>query len=199
LNNKEQQQHEGYIVTRLIERFDISHKYKKRMYRENKNRFGESFLSLNMFFEFFPTFPARLVLAYPVNTPKVLSVDGLFRNFGGSWLMEDYVYRFRNYVEPGRHGLFDQGSAARFGGSCRKRPTTFGVIYHRTFERGGGYVLHNHPINVDLDGFRMYWVSEAGQQVVMETLDVLLDSIDAAALGGEGWVAEPSSAFALCA
>lgn len=102
LNNKEQQQHEGYIVTRLIERFDISHKYKKRMYRENKNRFGESFLSLNMFFEYFPTFPARLVLAYPVSTPKVLSVDGLFRNFGGSWLMEDYVYRFRNYVEPGR-------------------------------------------------------------------------------------------------
>ena len=64
------------------------------MYLENKRHFGEWFLSLNMFFEFFPTFPARLVLAYPANIPKVLSVAGLFKNFGGSWLKDDYDWRW---------------------------------------------------------------------------------------------------------
>lgn len=47
LNNKERQQHEGYIVLRLMDRFDISHTYNQSMYRKNERRFGESFLSLN--------------------------------------------------------------------------------------------------------------------------------------------------------
>ncbi len=156
--------------------------------------FGESFLSLNMFFEFFPTFPARLVLAYPADIPKVLSVAGLFKHFGGSWVKKDYDWRFREYVEPSTQNVDGQGSLALFGRSSQEPPTTFGVIYHRVFERGGGYVLHNHPINPDHDGFRMFWINKAGQQLVMETLDGFLDSIDAAAPGGNGWSPEPAPA-----
>lgn len=190
LNNKERQQHEGYIVLRLMDRFDISHTYNQSMYRKNERRFGESFLSLNMFFEFFPTFPARLVLAYPADIPKVLSVAGLFKHFGGSWVKKDYDWRFREYVEPSTQNVDDQGSLALFGAPSPEPPTTFGVIYHRVFERGGGYVLHNHPINTDHDGFRMFWINKAGQQLAMETLDGFLDSIDAAAPGGNGWSPE---------
>ena len=88
----------------------------------------------------------------------------------------------------------------RVRGLVAEVTTTFGVLYHRrVFERGGGCVLHNHPINVDFDGFRMFWVNKRGQQVVMETLDVLLDSLDDAAPGGDGWVPEPNPSFALCA
>jgi hypothetical protein len=58
---------------------------------------------------------------------------------------------------------------------------------HSKFELGGGLVLHNHKIDVDVPGSRLLWIGEAGQQLVLETLDVFLDSIDNAVPGGPSW------------
>jgi hypothetical protein len=69
-------------------------------------------------------------------------------------------------------------------------PDNFGVVFQSRFDFRGGLVLHNHPIDVDVPGSRLLWISERGQQLVLEPLDVLLDSIDRAAPAGKGWTPE---------
>ncbi len=54
---------------------------------------------------------------------------------------------------------------------------------------GGGLVLHNHRIDTRVLGSRLLWISKYGQ-LVLEPLNVLLDSIDNAAPGGKGWQPE---------
>lgn len=74
------------------------------------------------------------------------------------------------------------------------RPDNFGVVFHSRFEQGGGLVLHNHLIDVDVPGSRLLWINERGQQLVVEPLHVVLDSLDNAVPGGRGWTPEPGPA-----
>lgn len=50
-------------------------------------------------------------------------------------------------------------------------------------------MLHNHRIDTRVLGSRLLWISKYGQ-LVLEPLNVLLDSIDNAAPGGKGWQPE---------
>ena len=66
----------------------------------------------------------------------------------------------------------------------------FGVVIDWPHTKsGGGRVLHNHPIAVRVFGCRLLWICRY-RQLVLEPLNVLLDSIDNAAPGGKGWQPE---------
>ena len=67
-------------------------------------------------------------------------------------------------------------------------------MFHSRFEKGGGLVVHNHLIDVDVPGSRLLWINDRGQQLVVEPLHVVLDSLDNAIRGGEGWTPEPGPA-----
>ena len=187
--------HETAIVTMLLNRFQVPRLYKQKMLNENNQRFGERFLSLDMFFKFFPTFPTRLVLQYPFDLRKVMTEEVLFKKFGKSKLVKVYDARFRSYVEPGEEDMVAPRDRLLLGlPAFLPRPDNFGVVFHSKFEMGGGLVLHNHLIDVDVPGSRLLWISERGQQLVLEPLDVVLDALDNAVPGGNGWTPEPGPA-----
>lgn len=54
---------------------------------------------------------------------------------------------------------------------------------------GGGLVLHNQPIDVRVVGSRLLWIGKHGG-LVLEPLNVLLDTIDNQVPGGNGWQQE---------
>jgi hypothetical protein len=194
----ERRRHETSVVTMLLNRFQIPRQCNLKMLDENNLRWGERFLSLDLFFEFFPMFPTRLVLEYPFDLRKVFTAGVLFKNFGGSKLVEVYDRRFWTYVEPGTENMVAPADRILLGLPPPMPLTNFGVVFHGQFELGGGLVLHNHPIDVDVPGSRLLWISEAGHQLVLEPLQVLMDSIDNAA-GAEGWIPEAKPEFAVCA
>jgi hypothetical protein len=185
---QEQRRHESMIVNLLLQRFQLPKRHKVRMLAENEQCWGERFLSLDVFFEFFPTFPMRLVSVYPFDLWKVMNEDVLFKKFGRSKLVEIYDDQYRSYVEPGEENRLPPRDRLLLGlPTFVPPPDTFGVVFQSRFDLRGGLVLHNHLIDVDVPGSRLLWISERGQQLVLEPLDVLLDSIDNAAPGGEGW------------
>ncbi len=61
------------------------------------------------------------------------------------------------------------------------------VIDWPYLKMGGGLVLHNQPIDTDIPGMRMLWISPQGEQLVLEPLDTVLDTIDKNCPGGNGW------------
>jgi hypothetical protein len=182
------------IVKQLLERFEISAKYKRRMLSESNSRLGYRVLTLNLFFQFFPTFPARLVLEYPYNLQQTFNASILFKSFRRSQLVTVYDSRFQNYVEP---STADIPRELRFlPGFATQRPLTiFGAIFRSNFSSLPTIVVHNHPVDVAVPGTRLLWINNAGRQLAVERLEVFLDTVDKAA-GGEGWQAEPSPEFA---
>lgn len=187
-NTEARRRHESIIVNQLLQRFQLPKLHKVKMLAENERRWGERFLSLDVFFESFPTFPMRLVSVYPFDLWKVMNEDVLFKKFGRSKLVEIYDDQYRSYVEPGEESMVAPRDRLLLGlPTVVPPPDTFGVVFQSRFDLRGGLVLHNHLIDVEVPGSRLLWISERGQQLVLEPLDVLLDSIDNAAAGGEGW------------
>ena len=92
----ERRRHETTIVTMLLNRFEVPRLYKLKMLDENNARYGERFLSLDMFFKSFPTFPTRLVLVYPFDLRKVMTEEVLFKKFGRSELVKVYDDQYRS-------------------------------------------------------------------------------------------------------
>jgi hypothetical protein len=129
--------HETTIVTMLLNRFQIPRRYKLKMLDENNARWGEKFLSLDMFFKFFPTFPTRLALEYPFDLRKVMTEDVLFKKFGRSQLVDVYDEQYRGYVEPGEEDLVVPRERVLLGlPAFLPRPDNFGVVFHSRFEKG---------------------------------------------------------------
>jgi hypothetical protein len=188
-------EHEATVVKMLLDRFDIPNRYKQEMLQENNLRWGERFLSLDRFFKLFPTFPTRLVLLYPFDLRKVMTEDVLFKKFGRSELVEAYDAQYRSYKEPIEEDMVYPEDRFLLGlPMSMPRPTNFGVVLHSRFEMGGGLVLHNHPIDDRVSGSRLLWISESRQRLVLEPLHVVLDSLDNAVPGGNGWIPEPGPA-----
>ena len=44
---------------------------------------------------------------------------------------------------------------------------------------------------------RLLWITEAGTQLLLETRNVFLDTLDKAAAGGEGWIPEVNPEFTI--
>jgi hypothetical protein len=188
-------EHEATVVKMLLDRFDVPSTYKRQMLDENNQRLGERFLSLDMFFKFFPTFPTRLVLLYPYDLRKVMTEEVLFKKFGRSELVKIYDEQYRSYKEPIEEDMVYPEDRFLLGlPMSMPRPTNFGVVFHSKFEMGGGLVLHNHPIDDRVSGSRLLWISESRQRLVLEPLHVVLDSLDNVVPGGNGWSPEPGLA-----
>jgi hypothetical protein len=154
---------EERLVKLLLQRFSIPANYKFKMLDLSYRRTDTKALTLDVFFECFPTFPARLVLP---------STEG----YEDSASEDDSAFS--------TDVLFDSTS----------RPVLkpFGLVFRSKCDRGGGLVLHNQLIDVDIPGSRLFWVNAAGQQLVIETWEVFLDTLDKAAPGGNGWLPEPA-------
>lgn len=192
--NELYREHEATVVKMLLDRFDVPSKYKRQMLDRCYQRLGERFLTLDLFFELFPTFPTRLVLLYPFDMRKVMTEEVLFKKFGSSGLLEEYDAQYRGYVEPGEENRLPPRDRLLLGlPTFPPKPHNFGVVLHSGFEKRGGLVLHNHRVDADVRGTHLLWISETGQQLALESLDVVLDSLDNAA-GSNGWVPEPGPA-----
>lgn len=164
--------YEEKIVNKLLRRYEIAEEYKLQMLQEWEKRCGVRALTLVVFSQFFPTFPIRLATTYFPSVNQECTVVDMFKGFGATKL----VLRYETIFES-----VDDDAAE----------TPCGMVFNWPYLRGGGgMVLHNQPINVDVPGSRFFYVSKRGRQLVMETLDVVLDTIDANAPGGEGWQPE---------
>jgi hypothetical protein len=164
--------YEEKIVKVLLKRFCIPDMYKYEMLTESERRWGTKGLDLDLFLDFFPTFPVQLVPTSFPNITRKFTVADLFGRFDKTLLLRRYETCLREYRRRDRH-------------------RSLGMVFNWPhLKGGGGLVLHNHPIDVAVPGTRLFWVSERGEQVVLETLNVLLDTIDNEAPGGEGWKPE---------
>lgn len=164
--------YEEKIVKVLLKRFRIPEVYKYKMLADSKRRWGTAGLGLDPFLDFFPTFPVQLEPTYFPYIANKFTVADLFGRFDKTLLLLRYETCLREYRRRDRH-------------------RSFGMVFNWPhLKGGGGLVLHNHPIDVAVPGSRLLWVSERGEQVVLETLNVLLDTIDNGAPGGEGWKPE---------
>ncbi len=124
-----------------------------------------------------------------------MTEEVLFKKFGRSELVKVYDDQYRGYVEPGEEDVVVPRERVLLGlPACLPRPNNFGVVFRSTFEKGGGLVLHNHLIDVDVPGSRLLWISERRQQLVLEPLHVVLDSLDNLVPGGIGWSRETEPA-----
>ena len=56
-----------------------------------------------------------------------------------------------------------------------------------TRQPGRGGVLSGQPIDIEVPGMRMLWVSPQGKQLVIETLDTVLETMDKRWSGEDGW------------
>lgn len=164
--------YEEKIVKVLLKRFCIPDMYKYEMLTESERRWGTKGLDLDLFLDFFPTFPVQLVpTSFPSITSKFTVAD-LFGRFDKTLLLQRYETCLHEYRRRDRH-------------------RSLGMVFNWPhLKGGGGLVLHNHPIDVAVPGSRLLWVSDRGEQVVLETLNVLLDTIDNGEPGGEGWKPE---------
>lgn len=164
--------YEEKIVNKLLQRYGIDDEYKHQMLQESKDRCDVRSLSLLIFGQFFPTFPIHLQTTYFPNVSQECSVVDMFNRFGDTLLVLRYETIFESVADD-------------------DADTPCGMVFEWPYLKGGGgMVLHNQPINVDVPGSRFFFVSKRGQQLVMETLDVVLDTIDANAPGGAGWQPE---------
>ena len=156
-------------VRMLLKRYRISDEHKFAMWKESDRRLGTKRLTLELFLEFFPTFPMILRTERFSRITKKVSVADLFAEFGKTILVRMYETNYKHCVP-------------------NINPKPFGLVFDWPHVRGG-LVIHNHPIDTRVDGTRLLWTSKNGQLVV-ETLNVLLDTLDSEVPGGKGWQPE---------
>jgi len=157
------------VVKLLLKRYRISKEHRLAMLEESERRFGTRHLSLDLFLKFFPTFPMVLQCVYIWQIAKRISIADLFGNFGRTPLVQFYEEFYKTAVE-------DTDSRS------------FGLVFNWPHVRGG-LVLHNHVIDTRVDGTRLLWTSQ-NRQLVVETLGVVLDTLDSEVAGGKGWQPE---------
>ncbi len=129
-------------------------------------------LTLEIFNGMFPTFPMRLAVWRSKNIVRTCSLTSLFRHFHK---LDPYIIFDELYDDQPE--LWEKYSMGL-------------VIDWPYLKMGGGLVLHNHPIDTDISGMRMLWISPQGEQLVLEPLDTVLDTIDKNCPGGNGWQPE---------
>ena len=113
----------------------------------------------------------ELLPVYRPHIPTKCSVADLFANFGNTEMVKCYEQTWQEFLPE----YLDK---------------PFGLVINWPFSKsGGGLVLHNHPIDTRVLGSRLLWVGKHGQ-LVLEPLNVLLDTIDNEVPGGKGWQPE---------
>ena len=165
--------HEESVVKILLKRYRITDEEKFEMIDRYKCKTGRTHLVLSEFLDSYPTFPVHLGTTMIRNLPEKCQVQQMFNNFAGL----DLFTAYDNLVEC-------------FGDNFRERRA--GVVFKWPYVKdrngdGGNLVIHNYTINVDVPGTRIFWVPQKGRQLVVEQLDVLLESIDRGWRGGLGW------------
>lgn len=165
--------YEEKIVKVLLKRFGIPEEYKYKMLEESHRRWDTRTLTLPLFEQFFPTFPVQLTTTYFPYVMNMFTVADLFSGFDRTLLLRRY-----EDCQDGYPGL--------------NPAKPFGMVFNWPHLKrgGGGLVLHNHRVDVAVSGTRLLWVSDRGQQVVVETLNVLLDTIESDGANGDNWVPE---------
>ena len=160
------------IAKILIRRYRIPKDYKQRMLKLNERQCGQRTFALWAFMHLFPSFPIQLQVMKLRDLRKCY-VSDLFANFGNTEMVKCYEQAWRE----------------GFVGDPNK---PFGLVIEWAHTNsGGGLVLHNHPIDVRVLGSRRLWIGEHGQ-LVLEPLNVLLDTIDSEVPGHKGWQPESS-------
>jgi hypothetical protein len=164
--------YEESIVTRLIKRYNIPADSEKAIRDLNEQMTDSRQLSLEVFHGLFPTFPMRLAVFRSKKLVKTCSVTSLFKHFHklDPYIVFDELFHDQPELWERYHvGL---------------------VIDWPYLKMGGGLVIHNQPINTDIPGMRMLWVSPQGRQLVIEPLNTVLNTIDKNCPGGNGWQPE---------
>lgn len=165
--------HEEIVVKILLKRYRIPDEAKWEMIDRYESRTRRKQLVLDEFLESFPTFPVHLDAAVIRKLPNKCMVHQMFNNFAGLDLVKAHdrlVENFGNEVSPRRAGV------------VFKWP----YVKDRNGD-GGNLVIHDYTIKVDVPGTRIFWVPKEGRQLVVEPLDVLLESIDRDWPCGLGW------------
>jgi hypothetical protein len=157
------------ITQLLVKRYRIGKQHRLAMLKEAERRFDNRRLSLVLFLDFFPTFPMVLCSQYIYRIKDKITIADLFGDFAKTLLVNSYNEWYRMLME-------DEDS----------KP--FGLVFNWPHV-AGSLVLHNHAIDTRVDGTRLLWTSQNGQLVV-ETLGVVLDTLDNEVPGGKGWQAE---------
>ena len=181
---------ETTVVRRIMKRYEIPSEYEAKMRDDcealgtelkvemfSKTESWESHLgedpprrlTLNSFHRLFPTFPIRLVAWKGKYIVEKCSLASLFRRPEqlDPFVVYDNLFETQPDVWKGYWvGL---------------------VIDWPTMDKCGGLVLHNQPIATEIPGMRMLWVSPQGKQLVIETLDTVLETIDKRCSGEDGW------------
>ena len=182
---------EQFVVRRLMKHLEIPAKYEALLrdeyqanYEETRTRAQHDLLSwsplafeeiaprrltLDSFHRLFPTFPLRLVAWKDKSIIEKCSLASLFRH--PEQLNPFVVYDNLFDASPLTWEMYSVGL----------------VIDWPTMEECGGLVLHNQPIDTDIPGMRMLWVSPKGSQLVIETLDTVLETMDKRWPGEDGW------------
>ncbi len=184
---------EQFVVRRLMKHLEIPAKYEALLrdeyqanYEETRTRAQHDLLSwsplafediaprrltLTSFQDLFPTFPFRLVAWKCHYIAEKCSLASLFRH-------PDKLDPFVVYDH-----LFED--SPEIWNECWVGL----VIDWPTMEKSGGLVIHNQPIDTDIPGMRMLWVSPQGRQIVIETLDTVLETMDKRWPDEDGWPA----------
>ena len=159
------------IAKILMDHFRVSKHDRLRLLRVSENLYDEPVITVDLFLRCYPTFPMILWTEHFPGIYRNCSVADLFANFDNTAMVKCYEEIWRECLpaDPGK---------------------PFGLVIDWPHTKsGGGLVLHNHPIDVRVFGSRLLWICKYGQ-LVLEPLNVLLDSIDNAAPGGKGWQPE---------
>jgi hypothetical protein len=169
--------YEESIVKRLFEWYNIPVEYQKHMRDLNEQMTRSRRLTLEMFHNLFPTFPMCLAVFKSRNLVTTCSVTSLFKHFHklDPYIVFDELF----HDQPDLWERYYVGL----------------VVDWPYLKMGGGLVIHNQPINTDIPGMRMLWVSPEGQQLVIEPLDTVLNTIDNNCPGGNGWQPEYDGYF----
>ena len=179
---------ETTVVRRLMKRYEIPFEYEAKLRDDYVSRMTERKvemfskthmlpteedpprrLTLNSFYRLFPTFPIRLATWKCKDIVGKCSLASLFRHL--EKLDPFVVYDNLFETEPLVWERYPVGL----------------VIDWPTMAEHGGLVLHNQPIDTDIPGMRMLWVSPKGSQLVIETLDTMLETMDKRWPGEDGW------------
>lgn len=165
--------HEESVVKILLERYRIPEEAKWEMIDRHKIQTRRKDLVLEEFLNSFPTFPVHLDVAIIRRLGETCPVHRMFNNFVGL----EVVKVFDRLVEETLNGM---------------GPRRAGVVFNWPYVKDrngdeGNLVIHDYTINVDVPGTRIFWVPENGRQLVVEPLDVLLESIDRDWPVGRGW------------
>ncbi len=181
---------ETSVVRRLMKRYEIPFMYeamlrddfvaratelketmfsKTAMLTPNLEEPSPRRLTLESFYRLFPTFPIRLVAWKGKNTVEKCSLASLFRR--PEQLDPFVIYDNLFETSPLTWEMYRVGLA----------------IDWPTMEECGGLVLHNQSIDTDIPGMRILWVSPKGSQLVIETLDTMLETMDKRWPGEDGW------------